>query len=366
MKDDRVVWRGFRYRWGLTSHRLPRLGTQMTDAGPEFSLRIGAWPPDRATVTTRGCRLDPPARVVERGEVALQVSSRIGQPSRGSAPIAVPSVAGSEVVVVLDGFDLVARVSAAGWHVGALGVSVVDGARIDVELRPAESPHPGIFGLGEWSWDMPCTHDVRVRWAAIAVPVGTARRARGQAKVGSALGTTVVDWEPTISPAGPESTCLLTGFRLRLDAPARQRRRSGYLRHLNGRYLRELGVTIEEGRPAVHVSNAPRFTIRLGAVLGLVVVALTGIATIWATPQWGVGLVALVALGLLTWVWPRVWIQAPAVPWALDAVVEWVTLEGVGAEPVGATWAHVEEVSRPGAAAVESAGGASPDPNPGD
>jgi hypothetical protein len=349
-----IVWRGFHFRWDLTSHRLPLLGSRVDDDGPEFSLRIGSWPSDRAHVMTRSCRLGEPARIVARGVVDLQVSSIIGRPGAAEAEVELPTVDGCDVAFVLDGFQLEARVNPAGWHVGGLGLAAVteDSGRraVRAELRPAESPHPGIFGLGDWSWDQPCVHDVSVRWAAIAVPRGSARIASGDTSVASALGTTIVDWAPALVPAGPGDACLLTGFNLRVDAPAALRRRSGYLRNLNGRYIRELGVGIEGGRPAIHLSNAPRFIIRLGAVLALYVLAAVSVATMVVATQWALAIVVLVGLGLASWAWPRIWFQAPAVPWALEVEVSCTILEGVGAEPLDARWAHTGQTSRPPAA----------------
>ena len=346
-----VVWRGFHFRWNLTSHRLPLFGSRVDEDGPLFSLRIGSWPADGAQVMTRSCRLAEPARIVARGEVDLAVSSPIGRPGVAEVQVEVPAVEGSDVAFVLDGFRMAARVNSAGWHLGGLGLAVERDesgtGTVRAEVRPAESPHPWIFGLGEWTWDQPCVHDVSVRWAAIAVPRGSLRAASGSTSVASALGTTIVDWAPAMVPAGPEDACLLTGFNLRLDAPAAQRRRSGYLRNLNGRYVRELGVGIEGGLPAIHLSNAPRFIIRLGAVLVLYVLAAVSVATLAAATQWALAVAVLIGLGLVTWAWPRVWFQAPAVPWALDVEVSCAVLEGVEAEPLDQRWAHTGEVSRP-------------------
>ncbi len=346
-----IVWRGFHFRWSLTSHRLPFLGSRVDEDGPEFSLRIGSWPADKAQVMTRSCRLSEPARIVARGVVDLEVSSIIGRPGVAEAEVVLPTVQGCDVAFVLDGFHMASRVNSAGWHLGGLGLAAdqdeTGACTVRAELRPAESPHPGIFGLGDWHWDDPCVHDVSVRWAAIAVPRGSLRAASGSTSVASALGTTIVDWAPAMFPAGPKDACLLTGFNLRVDAPAAQRRRSGYLRNLNGRYIRELGVGIEGGRPTIHLSNAPRFIIRLGAVLGLYVLAAVSIATLAVATQWALAVTVLIGLGLVTWAWPRVWFQAPAVPWALEAEVSCAILEGVGEEPQDVRWAHSGQVSRP-------------------
>jgi len=346
LSDDPTVWRGFHFRWGLTSHRLPLLHSQLREGVPEFGLKVGGWPPDRARVTTRGCRLVG-ADVVARGEVAVRVTSHVSEPGVAEVAFAVPSVDDRDVAVVLDGFAITALVNPAGWHVGGIGVELVrrgDGWIARASMRPAESPHPGIFGLGDWDWDQPCSHDVVVGWAAVAVSRGAALEEHGEARVGSALGTTIVDWEPAMASGG---TRLLTGFSLRIDASAQQQRRSGYLRNLNGRYLRELGVGIEDGRPAVHVANAPRLLIRLGAVLGLYAVAAMALFTIVVTPHWVAGAAVFLALAVLTWVWPRVWVQAPAVPFALRASVSTVRLDGVEAESLDATWDHTEVASRP-------------------
>ncbi len=349
--SDRVVWRGFHFQWALTSHRLPLLGSRFDADGPEFALRIGAWPADKAMVATRACRLGAPARVVARGVVELRPSGPIGHLSAAEQGIVVPSVPDCDVVCVLDGFRIAALVNPAGWHVGGIGLDIrptgPDSFVARVELRPAESPHPAIFGLGAWSWDQPCAHDVSIRWAAIAVPRGSLRVGRGTTSVASALGTTIVDWAPALAPAGPDDACLLTGFKLLIDAPATQRRRSGYLRNLNGRYVRELGVGIQGGVPAVHLSNAPRFAVRLGAVSGLYVMAAMAVVAVVVATQWALGVAVLIALALVTWAWPRIWFQAPAVPWALEVQASCAILEGVSAQPLDQTWAHRGDVSRP-------------------
>ena len=351
MTDDRRIWRGFHYQWRLTSHRLPLLVSRFGDEAPEFGLRVGAWPPDVAQVQTQGCRLGDGAEIVARGVVELRLESPIGSLSEAKAAldIDVDIPEERELVVVLDGLAIDARVSPAGWHVGAIGAEIeqVGGDWIASALmRPSESPHAGIFGLGDWSWDQPCVHVVHLKWAALTIPRGCVRRGSGQTTIGSAVGTTIADWSPAILPAGPDDTCLLTGFALRLDAPARQRRLSGYLRNLNGRYLRELGVGVESGRPVVHLSNAPRFLIRLGAVLGLYVMAAMAILTIVFTPQWAAGAIVLAGIALVTFVWPRIWVEAPSVPWTLDASVGCVVLEGVASESIDATWQHKGEISR--------------------
>lgn len=367
--SDPVVWRGFHFRWGLTSHRVPFLGSKVGEDGPEFALRIGSWPPDKATVTTRSCRLAAPARVVARGVVDVSLSGPIGQVSSAEQVIDVPLIDDCDVVCVLDGFQIAAQVNPAGWHLGGMGLEVAPSGpgsfRLRAELRPAESPHPGIFGLGVWSWDEPCAHDVSLRWAAIAVPQGALRVASGGTTVASALGTTIVDWAPAMIPAGAEDACLLTGFRLRLDAPRKQRRRSGYLRSLNGRYIRELGVGIEGGQAVVHLSNAPRFLIRLGAVLGLYLLAATAVLAILMGTQWAFAAAVLVVLGLATWAWPRIWFQAPAVPWALDVETSCAILEGVAAQPLDARWLHTGRVSRPPPGAPTGDSRAAPSPTAG-
>ena len=336
------LWRGLRARWAFTSHRLPLLDTRITpDGAHRFAMRIGAFPSDR--VSARAEVLELVAVELASGVSELGLTSRVGWPTEASLDHALPHPVPADAVVVLDGFTLDALENPAGWHFGALGldVSLPSSERVLVRarVRPAESPHPFHFGLGDWSFDRPAVHRLQVRWRVLQLPEATPwrREALVPATTRSALSL-----DPVLS-----GDALLTGFHLGVDAPARHRRLSGYLRNLNGRYLRALGVGVERtpdgDRPFVLASNRPHGLVRLGALLGVYGGALLGAWMVSLGPTYaplGAGLLGLL-LGA-TIVWPGLWWEAPAVPFELRARVE-----GISFAPRGEA-RSVEELSPPG------------------
>jgi hypothetical protein len=334
-----LLWRGFGFRWRFTSHRLPLLGSWLEDEPAprhRFALRIGAFPADAAVATADAVRIDDPSvLLLARGRTELRVPAHLGWPAEASVPVAPTWTAPPQhtAVAVLDGFQLEAIGSPAGWHVGGLGLSVhLDDAGTlhpGARLRPAESPHPAHFGTGAWDWASDTLHSVTVGWAVLAIPSDRLRAFSSRAAASHTLDFASDAWERA-DDVRAEETVLVTSFDLAFDAPPWLRRRSGYLRNLNGRYLRSLRVGITRDgidRPAVGVSNAPHPIIRAGALLLQALVLVLAVAVlVLDTELRFVGALVLIALALVTRAWPSIWIDAPAVPFEVRSELRCVAL----------------------------------------
>jgi len=342
-----LLWRGFGFRWRFTSHRLPVLGSWLEDAPARhrFSLRIGAFPADTAHATAHGVHIeDPSILLLERGRTELAVSGHISWPATAVRDLPAPQPPpGHDLVAVLDGFQLQAQTSPAGWHFGGLGlaVQITEPApsaeptpilRVSAQLRPAESPHPGHFGLAPWTWNEPATHAVTVGWALLAVPHGRSRTLTSESAASHTLCHRQTAWDPSDPAPQRSETALLSGFDFALDTPPYLRQRSGYLRNLNGRYLRALhaGIDRRSGNdaPDIVLANDPHPIIRAGALLLQYLVLILSLAVLALVPGYRLlAGVVLLALALATRAWPSIWTQAPAVPFSVTTELRCVVLD---------------------------------------
>jgi len=370
-----LLWRGFGFRWRFTSHRLPLFSSWIDDATPprhQCSLRIGAFPSDTADVTAHALRLDSPdVRLVHRGRTDLTVGVHLGWPAYAHArlplgpllastadPTPSPLPPSHTLVPVLDGFSLRALDSDAGWHFGGLGLAVAvedEQLVVTARIRPAESPHPWIFGLGDWSWEDDAVHDVTVGWALLAVPRDLVRPFVSDGRASSTTSFAQTSWPappPTTEPSSPgpaaaaSPAVLLQGFDFAVDAPPTLRRRSGYLRNLNGRYLLELaaGVARRDGAdaPDVRIGNQVHWIIRLGSVLGLLLLFVGAVVALFEPVTLIAGIVLLVFLAGSTVAWPTMWFDAPAVPFSVGTRLECVAFD-VPSEAVSIHHVHAPD-----------------------
>lgn len=147
----------------------------------------------------------------------------------------------------------------------------------------------------------------------------------------AAAGTTPRPSAPTAPISGPVEAVLLQGFDFAVDAPPTLRRRSGYLRNLNGRYIRTLSAGIvrrgDEDTPNVAIGNQVHGLIRLGSVLALFGVLAGAVAGLFVPTTFIAALALIVFLAGATVAWPSLWLTAPAVPFQVATRLACVVLQ---------------------------------------
>jgi len=316
---------GFRFRWNLTSHRLPLLTADARDPA-RFALKIGAFPPDRAVVDVTRTRVDGLDAPVG-STPALHLAEPLGQVARTTHRVRLP--AGSVGHPLLQGFAFDRVDNPAGWHFGRLAISlgeVHDDGRgpcfdVHASVRPSESPEHIPFGNKPWQYDQDAACTVVVHWVLVPSPT----EPEAHAWSGTVPLAVEADLHAPIE-LPPEHAVGLRGFALDMTTPDRARRTSRMLRYLTGRYVRELGVGIEPGEPATAWatgSNLPR-----GHLL-YKVMALVSVPVLWAlcvVNGWSpLGVIAFGPAAAMTYLlvfWPGGTFRFPVTPWKLEASLD--------------------------------------------
>jgi len=343
-----VLWNGLRYRWRATSHRLSHLGSRFTDDGHETALRIGAFPPDKATVKAWYTRLD--GLPVARGVSRVRVQGPIGQTVTARVEATLPPEVGEHGVgalPLLAGFRVAPEANRSGWHFGRLALRLYPVERrgdrlafdLQVLMRPSEAPELFHFGNVGWSYDLDCSYDVDVEWLVL-LPTAPLPFEEGTWTTTVHRGLDVEHSDEVVleRPASPTCPCAVgvRGLDLEVGSVAGQRRRSRVLRYHTGRNIRELGLWVELDalddtsvrlRPGVAMSNRPRGSVGyqllltavvLAAFVGALLIDATTVRILLAMLGAGVGLVGLI--------WPGGPWAFPSVPWSLRTALDLVVV----------------------------------------
>ncbi|MBI4616393.1 MAG: hypothetical protein HY720_22470 [Planctomycetes bacterium] len=200
--DAGLLWNGLSYEWEGHPHRLSVLGsryevgsvdpwTGALEGSHEFSVRIGSFPPDRASYESRYEAVR--SRAVEFGQIRvgpIELEGRIGAELRREVEfettLAAMGIRRSprrpRAVALLAGLSVRSTGWESGWHFQGLGVGV-SRARIHEDgsvtlaarafVRPADSPDfvNGFDYLGDWPAGEPVGYRV---WLDVTVVVGEA------------------------------------------------------------------------------------------------------------------------------------------------------------------------------------------------